>query len=143
MSRSLLTVRMSRALRRLLHVERGTAMVEFAIVAGLIFIPLVFGIIEFGRVIWAKNMVTAAAREGVRYAIVHGSSSGSVADSASIANYVKGRTQLSPIVVRPSWTGTKDPGDTVTVTVQYTYTPIVNVIASKVVSGTSKQVIAF
>ena len=46
--------------------ESGAAMVEFAVVAGLIFIPLVFGILEFGRVIWTKNMVTAAAREGVR-----------------------------------------------------------------------------
>src|SRR5665647_1100642 len=106
------------ALRKSFHRdERGAAMVEFAIVAALIFIPLVFGIIEFGREIWSKNMVTAAAREGVRYGIVHGSSSGAVADSAAIADYVKGRTQLSPIIVRPSWTGNKDPGDIVTVTV--------------------------
>ena len=127
--------------------ERGTAMVEFAIVAGLIFIPLVFGIIEFGRLVWAKNMVTAAAREGVRYAIVHGSSSGSVADSAAVATYVIGRTKLSPITVRPSWTGTKEPGkDTATVAVSYTYIPIVKVpglLTNKTVTGTSKQIIAF
>jgi Flp pilus assembly protein TadG len=122
-------------------------MVEFAIVAGLIFIPLVFGIIEFGRLVWAKNMVTAAAREGVRYAIVHGSSSGSVADSAAVATYVIGRTKLSPITVRPSWTGTKEPGkDTATVAVSYTYIPIVKVpglLTNKTVTGTSKQIIAF
>lgn len=127
--------------------ERGTAMVEFAIVAGLIFIPMVFGIIEFGRLIWAKNMVTAAAREGVRYAIVHGSSSGSEADSAAVATYVIGRTQLSPITVRPSWTGSKDPGrDTATVAVSYTYVPIVKIpglLTNKTVTGTSKQIIAF
>ena len=86
--------------------ERGAAMVEFAIVAAVIFIPLVFGIIEFGRLVWSKTMVTAAAREGVRFAIVRGASSGAPADSATIATYVKGRTQLTPIVVRPSWTGT-------------------------------------
>jgi Flp pilus assembly protein TadG len=122
-------------------------MVEFAIVAGLIFIPMVFGIIEFGRLIWAKNMVTAAAREGVRYSIVHGSSSGSIADSAAVATYVIGRTQLSPITVRPSWTGTKEPGkDTATVEVSYTYVPIVKIpglLTNKTVTGTSKQIIAF
>lgn len=122
-------------------------MVEFAIVSALVFIPIVFGIIEFGRVVWAKNMVTAAAREGVRYAIVHGSQSGSTADSAAVANYVVARTNLAPIVVRPSWSAVgEDPGDTVTVTVQYTYTPIVRVPgmpASKTVAGTSKQIIAY
>ena len=46
-------------------------MVEFALVVSLVFLPMVFGIIEFGRFIWTKTMITAAAREGVRYAIVH------------------------------------------------------------------------
>ena len=124
--------------------ERGAAMVEFAIVAAVIFIPLVFGIIEFGRLVWSKTMVTAAAREGVRYAMVRGSSSGAPADdSATIATYVKGRTQLTPIVVRPSWTGTKAPGDTATVQVSFTYTPIVPVISAKTLTSTSKQIISF
>jgi Flp pilus assembly protein TadG len=122
-------------------------MVEFALVAGVIFIPMVFGVIEFGRLVWAKNMVTSAAREGVRYAIVHGSSSGSTADSSAVATYVIGRTKLSPIVVKPSWTGSKDPGkDTVTVSVSYVYVPIVKVpglLTNKTVTGTSKQIIAF
>ena len=118
-------------------------MVEFAIVAAVIFFPLVFGIIEFGRLVWSKTMVTAAAREGVRFAIVRGSSSGAQADSAAIATYVKGRTQLTPIVVRPSWTGTKAPGDTATVQVSFTYTPIVPVISAKTLTSTSKQIISF
>ena len=78
-------------------------MVEFAIIAVVFFIPFIFGAIELGRMAWAKNTVTAAAREGVRYAIVHGSTSGSVADSAAVANYVKGRTQLGGIIVRTRW----------------------------------------
>jgi Flp pilus assembly protein TadG len=126
--------------------ERGAAMVEFALVAALIFIPLVFGVIEFGRLIWAKNMVTAAAREGVRYAIVHGSSSGATFDSAAVANYVIGRTEISPIRVATAWTGAKDPQDTVTVTVRYDYTPVVKVpglLTTRTVTGVSKQIIAF
>src|SRR5688500_20168413 len=59
--------------RFLIGDERGSAMVEFAIVAALIFIPLVFGIIEFGRLIWSKTTITAAARRGGRLARVRGS----------------------------------------------------------------------
>lgn len=118
-------------------------MVEFAIVAAFVFVPLVFGIIEFGRLIWSKTTITAAAREGVRFAVVKGSSSGAVADSAAVANYVIAKTQLSPITVNPTWTGFKDPGDTVTVQVTYVYTPIVPVIASKTITSTSSQIIAF
>lgn len=119
-------------------------MVEFAIVAGLVFIPMVFGIIEFGRLIWAKTTITAAAREGVRFAIVRGSSSGAVADSAAVANYVIARTQLSPIFVSTTWTGAKDPAkDTAKVQVTYTYTPIVPIIPSKTITSTSQQIIAF
>jgi Flp pilus assembly protein TadG len=120
-------------------------MVEFAVVATLIFIPVVFGIIEFGRAIWSKNMVTAAAREGVRYAIVHGSKSGATFDSAAVANYVQGRTSLSPLRISTTWTGSKDPQDTVTVTVKYDYTPVVRVpglTATKTVTGVSKQIIS-
>jgi hypothetical protein len=64
-----------------------------------------------------------------------------------VANYVKGRTSLSPIVVSPAWTGSKEPGkDTATVSVSYTYTPVVKVpglLTSKTVTGTSKQIIAY
>jgi len=121
-------------------------MVEFALVAVVVFFPLVFGIIEFGRVVWARNMVTAAAREGVRYAIVHGSSSGAVFDSAAVATYVEGRTAISPIAVRTTWTGAKDPQETVTVTVSYLYTPVVKVpglLSPKTLTGQSSQIIAY
>jgi Flp pilus assembly protein TadG len=130
--------------------ETGAAMVEFAIVSALIFIPLVFGILEFGRLTWAKDMVTTAAREGTRFAIVHGldyDSAGGVAfDSAAVASYVEAKTQLSPIKVQTAWTNDKSPGDTVVVTVSYVYTPVVKVpglLTSKTVTGTSTQIIAY
>ena len=134
-------------IRRFVRSDSGNGMVEFAFVAGLIFIPIAFGIIEFGRIVWAKNMVTAAAREGVRYAIVHGSDSPSPADSAAVASYVQGRTALGPIIVSTAWTDpSKAALETVTVTVKYTYTPVVKVpglLTSKTVTGISKQLVAF
>ncbi|MBA3341778.1 MAG: pilus assembly protein [Gemmatimonadaceae bacterium] len=137
------TRRLFQALRRGQRDDSGAGLVEFAFVAGLVFFPLVFGVIEFGRAVFAKTTLTAAAREGVRYAIVRGSESGSVADSAMVANYVKGRTPLSPIVVKPSWTPNKNPGSVAQVQVTYTYLPIVPLIPSKVLTSTSQQVIAF
>lgn len=52
----------------------GQALVEFALVAPLFFI-LLFMIIEGARFILYYEMVNNAAREGARYAIVHGSNS--------------------------------------------------------------------
>jgi hypothetical protein len=49
-------------------------MVEFALIAP-IFIVLLFSIIEFGRAVYHIQMLNHAAREGARYAIVHGSES--------------------------------------------------------------------
>lgn len=128
----------------LFHERSGAALVEFALVSVVVFLPLVLGVIEFGRNVWVKSTLTAAAREGVRYAIVHGNTNfGSVADSDSVATYVKNRTQLSGIVVRPRWTPSNSPGDTATVTITYPYVPIVKIFGSKVVTSKSKQIIAY
>jgi TadE-like protein len=51
--------------------QRGQGLVEFAFVLP-IFTVLLLGMIEVGRVVWANNAVTNAAREGARYATVHG-----------------------------------------------------------------------
>jgi hypothetical protein len=52
----------------------GQALVEFALVAP-IFIFALLCIIEFGRAVYSAQMLHTAAREGARYAIVHGSAS--------------------------------------------------------------------
>lgn len=54
---------------------KGQALVEVALVAPLFFLIL-FGIIDLGRVIWANDAVANAAREGARYASVHGGTVG-------------------------------------------------------------------
>jgi Flp pilus assembly protein TadG len=92
-------------------------MVEFAI-ASTIFISMLLGIVEFGLASWQKNSVAADAREGARYAMVHGSQSGNIADSAAIANYVKSKTSLeNTIIVKTTWTPDNKPTSRVTVKV--------------------------
>lgn len=94
-------------------------MVEFAIVAGLLTV-LLLGIFEFGLAAWSRNNVAADAREGARYAIVHGSRSGTVADATAVSDYVKSRTALgNTIRVYTQWPTNKDPGSVVKVSVAY------------------------
>ncbi|HEV7473842.1 MAG TPA: TadE/TadG family type IV pilus assembly protein [Pyrinomonadaceae bacterium] len=47
--------------------QRGAALVEFALV-GLVFFSVLFGVIEFGRLLWTHNALMDATRKGVRYA---------------------------------------------------------------------------
>lgn len=54
--------------RRSTAPERGATVVEFAVVAPLLFL-LLFGVIEIGRLIATYTSVSAAAREGARYAV--------------------------------------------------------------------------
>lgn len=62
----------------------GQALVEFAVIIP-IFLTLMYAVIEFGRFIYMVQILNNAAREGARYAIVHGEASfcpsGPVADA--------------------------------------------------------------
>jgi Flp pilus assembly protein TadG len=54
--------------------QRGQAMVEFALIFP-IFILLLVGLFDLGRVIWVNDTLATASREAARYAIVHGAKS--------------------------------------------------------------------
>jgi hypothetical protein len=129
--------------RRLITDDVGNGMVEFAIAGGILTVILL-GIFEFGATAWSRNNVAADAREGARYAIVHGNRSGSAADSAGVANYVKGRSSLgSAIRVYTSWPGGKDPDSLVIVSVAYSVPRRGPFIPAHVDSATSKMHIVF
>ena len=51
--------------------RRGAAAVEFAVVAPIFFL-LVFGMIEYGRMVMVQQIITNASREGARVAILDG-----------------------------------------------------------------------
>ncbi|HEX2756795.1 MAG TPA: TadE/TadG family type IV pilus assembly protein [Candidatus Limnocylindrales bacterium] len=51
----------------------GQALLEFSLVLP-IFLVMLMGVVDVGRAIWAQNSLAAAAREGARFAIVHGGS---------------------------------------------------------------------
>lgn len=67
------------------HRERGTTVAEFAVVA-LLFFTLIFGIIEFGRLLYTHNALTDATRRGARFAVLHHGASD--ADKTAVKNEV-------------------------------------------------------
>ncbi len=110
---------------KLLKDCRGTAFVEFGILAPVFFLVTV-GIVDFGRMVWLSNTVEHAATEGARYAAVHGSNKATPATTQTITDFVQNQAELippsdMPIVV--SWTppGNNNPGSTVTVQVTYNF----------------------
>jgi Flp pilus assembly protein TadG len=54
--------------------EGAQSLVEFALVLP-IFLLLITGLFDLARAVWQENTLAYAAREGTRYAIVHGSGS--------------------------------------------------------------------
>ena len=52
--------------------ERGSNLVEYGIVL-IVMLTMIFGLIDFGRAMYAYHFVSEAAREGTRYAMVRGS----------------------------------------------------------------------
>ncbi|MGE0760723.1 MAG: TadE/TadG family type IV pilus assembly protein, partial [Pirellulaceae bacterium] len=52
---------------------------EFAVVAP-VFLLLIFGMIEYGRMVMVQQMLTNASREGARRAVLEGSSETDVRD---------------------------------------------------------------
>jgi Flp pilus assembly protein TadG len=91
-------------------------MVEFAVAAGA-FTFLLLGIIEFGLAVWQRNSAAADAREGARFAIVHGSTSGQIATAATIKTHIKSKSVLDTIRVYATWPDGNAPGKEVRVSV--------------------------
>jgi Flp pilus assembly protein TadG len=116
--------------------RRGQAMVEFALVLP-IFLLVLAGILDFGFMLYNRMTVINAAREGAHAAIIvpNYNDIPTVVQGAVIANAARGGitltgadvavscSQTSTGVVAPpacSW-ATAVPGDSVIVTVSYTY----------------------
>jgi hypothetical protein len=57
-------------LKKTINRTRGAAMVEFAVILPVLCV-LLFGIIEFGLVLYNQAIITNASREGARYAATY------------------------------------------------------------------------
>jgi len=95
--------------------RRGTAIVEFAIVAPLFFL-VILGIIEFGRMVMVQQILTNASREGARRAVLETATAPDV--ETVVADYLT-KTSVPGATVRvdPGSLSGLGFGDPVTVTV--------------------------
>jgi Flp pilus assembly protein TadG len=99
---------------RLCRMNRGgVAAVEFALVAPLLFL-LVFGMIEFGRMIMVQQIITNGSREGARLAVLDGITGTDVV--AAVDNYLA-NAGISGANVDPGSAGSAGYGEPVAVTV--------------------------
>ena len=82
-----------------------------------------FGILELSRVLYTNQTLAHAAREGVRYAVVRGASSGSPATATQIETYVKSRALVDTanLGVVVSFNPDNNPGSVVSVQLNYGY----------------------
>src|SRR2546429_3428787 len=104
---------------------QGQALTELPIVL-VLFVVLTFGIVDAGRLIYAYNVVSSSASEGVRWAAVRGGTSGRTASKADIQDFVQSKTVGVPVTVDVSWLpdSNNQPGSTVVVTVTNDFAPI-------------------
>lgn len=149
--------------RRRRHPRRGATVLELAIVLG-IFVTLTFGMIDMGILIFRYHIISNAACQGARRAIVHGSQAsvlGSwgptkigpdvatttgvpIIDGSTDPNYPDGlkniltSCDLSNTYITVEWIdGSNAPGNRVRVTVATKYSPVVPLFLS---SGTLNAV---
>lgn len=149
---------------RFVNGEQGAVIMEF-VLSVMLLLTLVFGVMEMAFVAYSFNLVSEAAREATRYAVVRGndwgascssySSSDCIASAANVTSYVEnlglpginGNTLTN---ISTNWT--KGPnessctatncngmGDQVTVTISYTFTPSIPFVLSKTVTMSSSS----
>lgn len=145
------------------HAEEGQAAVEFALGASVLLMALI-GMMKMSMAIYTYHFVAEAAREGTRYAMVRGSSCNDISPGLSacpattddIASYVKGLgypgISSANMTVSTSYAGyptaipcpCNNPGNLVTVTVQYAFPLSIPFMTNKTytMQSTSKMVIS-
>jgi Flp pilus assembly protein TadG len=102
--------------------RRAAAAVEFAIVAP-VFLLMVFGMIEYGRMVMVYQVITNASREGARVAVLDGATTATV--TASVNSYLTAAMITGAnVVVAPNPPSTAKYGDPVTVTVSIPFSQV-------------------
>lgn len=108
--------------------QRGQAAIEFALTIGFLVILLV-SMLEMTIFLYNYAVLTDAAKEGVRYAIVHGASRTPASSTQDVINTVKAFAaaslhSTSGMTVNVNYATDDNPGSEVDVNVSYNYQPL-------------------
>jgi Flp pilus assembly protein TadG len=123
------------------HGQRGQALMEFGL-AFMVFLMVMYGIMEFGRMMASYNILAGAAREGARYATVHGTASGSTASSTDVQTVVRNWSlglDANSVLVTTTWSPGKGPGSKVKVAASYAMVPFSGLILKNNMTLTSSS----
>ena len=126
---------------RLAREECGSALLEFTLSVWTVLL-VVFLIFEFCMLVYTYSVLGNAAREGVRYAVVHGTDSSSCSGPSSGCGDTSGSNvtavvnsyaavsfhDISGMTVTPSWPdGASTPSSRVVVSITYSYIPYLSI----------------
>ena len=145
--------------------EQGSALVEFALSAVLL-LTLIFGVMAISVALYSYNVVSEAAREGTRYAIVRGNKCNSFAsacpanvDGSDVQTYIRSLSfpgitpgnltaasvysSVNAAACTPS-ASCNNPGNQVKVTVTYSFPLIIPFVPNRTLtmSNSSQMVIS-
>jgi Flp pilus assembly protein TadG len=102
--------------------RRGAAVVEFAVVAPIFFL-LVFGMIEYGRLVMVQQIITNASREGARIGVLDGSTTQDVTDAVE-TQLTNATINGATVTVTPNPPSSAGFGEPVTVSVSIPFTQV-------------------
>ncbi|WP_454441720.1 TadE/TadG family type IV pilus assembly protein [Vibrio bathopelagicus] len=130
--------------------NRGLAIIEFTLVS-VLFILIIFTIIEGGRFVYSNSVVTHYAKEGARYASVRGSqaaidslrSSDAPATQTSIGSYLTQKSPLGGLTTTVNWSPDNSVGSEVSVTVSYEFESILTLFNDVTISNSATSIIYF
>ncbi|WP_145282742.1 TadE family protein [Pirellulimonas nuda] len=102
--------------------RRGAAVTEFAIVAPVFFL-VILGMIEFGRMAMVQQVITNAAREGARIAVLDGATKNKV--TQRVADYlVSAGVNSATVGVTPDPPDSAKYGESVSVSVSIPFAEV-------------------
>ena len=136
--------------------ERGASLVEMTL-SLIVLLTLVFGIIEVSEALYTYEIISDAAREGTRYAMVRGSACSAPitpcpATSANVQTYLRGIALpgINPTLLTatatwpttgssctPSVSPCNNPGNVVQVTVNYSFRMALPFVRTSTITLTS------
>jgi len=117
--------------------RRGAAVVELAFTAPILFL-LCFGMIDVGRAVMVQNLITNAARDGARTAVLDGASAEAI--ETQVEDYLASSTVSDAVVtVSPNPLSLANLGDPVSVTVQVPFDSVSWLPSSMYFQGTNLQ----
>ncbi len=99
--------------------QRGSVAVEFALILPILTV-LLFGVIDFGRMLWFKEVLVNATRDGARMATLYdsGNNEAAIRDRIALSLQNGGLTPSNLVVSAPGNPETMVNGQAVTVNTQ-------------------------